>query len=56
MARIVDVVLWLDGLLLDDEDSVDRIVEAIQTTIRQKHHLHYDIKYEVQYEEEVVDD
>lgn len=57
MSLVIDAVLHLDGLMLRDGDSIEDIVEFIQTSLTEAgHQLGYDIKYEVKYEEEIIDD
>ncbi len=50
--KIVDVVLNIDGLKLNDGESVDDVVKAIT----ERFDVGYDVLYEVTYEEEVADD
>ena len=52
MKRMVDLVLNLDSLILDDDESVEDILEYLQ----EKYSFGYEPTYEVLYEEEIVDD
>lgn len=45
--KMVDVVLNIDSLILDEDDSIDRLIDHI----REKYSFGYEPTYEVLYEE-----
>lgn len=51
MSKIVDVVLTIDGLYLNDDESIGDVIGLIQSNFSTA----YDIIYEVTYED-IVDD
>lgn len=46
--RVVDLKLHIDGLILDDDESIDDFIKSLNILSS------YDVVYEVLYEEEVV--
>ena len=47
MRKMVDVVLNIDSLILEEDDSIDRLIDHI----REKYSFGYEPTYEVLYEE-----
>ena len=45
--KMVDVLLNIDSLILDEDDSIDRLIDHI----REKYSFGYEPTYEVLYEE-----
>ena len=52
LKRMIDVVLNIDSLMLDDDETVDDVIDCL----KEKFSFGYEPTYEVLYEEEIADD
>ena len=50
--KMIDLVLNIDSLILEEDDSIDRLIDHI----REKYSFGYEPTYEVLYEEEIKDE
>lgn len=54
--KIVDLKLWIDGLNLEEDESVEDIVGMIESNLEENGYVTtYGVKYEVTYDEVIVD-